>query len=79
LAARHGISLPNSPGTVDPDYRGELRILLQNGGTASVLIRRGDRIAQLVFSRFETPEVEETEVLSETPRGEGGFGSTGRA
>jgi dUTP pyrophosphatase len=78
LAARHGITLPNSPGTIDPDYRGEVRILLQNGGSEGVLIRRGDRIAQLVFARFETPVVEEAETLSETPRGEGGFGSTGR-
>jgi len=78
LAARHGITLPNSPGTIDPDYRGEVRILLQNAGPAPVAIRRGERIAQLVFARFEAPLVEEAPFLSETSRGEGGFGSTGR-
>lgn len=78
LAARYGITLPNSPGTIDPDYRGEVRILLQNAGPAPVAIRRGERIAQLVFARFEAPFVEEAPVLSETMRGEGGFGSTGR-
>jgi dUTP pyrophosphatase len=78
LAARHGITLPNSPGTIDPDYRGEVRVLLQNTGPAPVSIHRGDRIAQLVFARFEAPPIEEAETLSETQRGEGGFGSTGR-
>jgi dUTP pyrophosphatase len=78
LAARHGITLPNSPGTIDPDYRGEVRVLLQNTGPAPVSIHRGDRIAQLVFARFEVPPIEEAETLSETQRGEGGFGSTGR-
>jgi dUTP pyrophosphatase len=78
LAARFGITLPNSPGTVDPDYRGELKILLQNGGSAAVPIRRGERIAQLVFARFESPMVEEADGFSETVRGGGGFGSTGR-
>ena len=77
LAARYGITLPNSPGTIDPDYRGELKVLLQNGGPAPVSIGRGDRIAQLVFARFETPEVVEADHLQETDRGEGGFGSTG--
>lgn len=77
LAARHGITLPNSPGTIDPDYRGELKVLLQNTGREPVTICRGDRIAQLVFARFESPLVEEARSLSETIRGEGGFGSTG--
>lgn len=77
LAARFGITLPNSPGTVDPDYRGELRVLLQNGGSDPVSIGRGERIAQLVFARFEAPEVVEADDLSQTDRGEGGFGSTG--
>jgi dUTP pyrophosphatase len=58
LAARHGITLPNSPGTIDPDYRGELKVLMQNTGTEAVPIGRGDRIAQLVFARFEAPEVQ---------------------
>jgi dUTP pyrophosphatase len=77
LAARYGITLPNSPGTIDPDYRGELKVLLQNGGAGAVTIRRGERIAQLVFSRFEAPQVAEVDSLSETKRGAGGFGSTG--
>jgi dUTP pyrophosphatase len=77
LAARHGITLPNSPGTIDPDYRGELKVLLQNGGGAPVTIKRGERIAQLVFARFEAPEVAEVDSLSKTERGAGGFGSTG--
>ena len=79
LAARHGITLPNSPGTIDPDYRGELKVLMQNTGAEPVTIHRGERIAQLVFARFEAPEVEEAEEVSETLRGEGGFGSTGRS
>ena len=77
LAARFGVTLPNSPGTIDPDYRGELKVILQNGGPQPVPIRRGERIAQLIFARFETPEVVEAEDLSDTHRGEGGFGSTG--
>jgi len=77
LAARHGITLPNSPGTIDSDYRGELRILMQNLGPDSVEIGRGDRIAQLVFNRCLAPLVEETSALSATGRGDGGFGSTG--
>lgn len=79
LALRHGITLPNSPGTIDPDYRGELRVVLQNLGSEPVTLARGERIAQLVFARFEAPVVEEAEALSETGRGSGGFGSTGRA
>ena len=79
LALRHGVTLPNSPGTIDPDYRGELRIIMQNLGPAPVTLARGERIAQLVFGRFEAPEVEEAEEVSKTLRGEGGFGSTGRA
>ncbi len=77
LALRHGVTLPNSPGTIDPDYRGELRIILQNSGTAPVTFTRGDRIAQLVFQRFSTPEVIETTELGATARSEDGFGSTG--
>ncbi|MFP3948179.1 MAG: dUTP diphosphatase [Gemmatimonadota bacterium] len=79
LAARHGITLPNSPGTIDPDYRGELKVLMQNLGEEAVEVRRGERIAQLVFARYEAPTVEETTEVTETARGEGGFGSTGRA
>jgi dUTP pyrophosphatase len=77
LAVRHGVTLPNSPGTIDPDYRGEIRVALQNLGAAPVTIRRSERIAQMVFARFEVLQVEETELLSETQRGVGGFGSTG--
>jgi len=77
LALRHGITLPNAPGTIDPDYRGELKVILQNGGDDGVMIRRGDRIAQLVFARFEAPELREVDALGETTRGAGGFGSTG--
>ena len=77
LALRHGITLPNSPGTIDPDYRGELRIILQNNGTEPVSFARGDRIAQLVFQRFAAPEVIEASELGVTARGEVGFGSTG--
>lgn len=78
LALRHGITLPNSPGTIDPDYRGELRIILQNTGPETVELARGERIAQLVFARFVAPDVREASDLSDTDRGEGGFGSTGR-
>ena len=77
LALRHGVTLPNSPGTIDPDYRGELRVILQNSGTEPVTFKRGDRIAQLVFHRFSAPEVVEVSELGATVRGENGFGSTG--
>lgn len=77
LAVRHGITLPNSPGTIDPDYRGELKVPLQNLGPDAVPLARGERVAQLVFARFETPAVQEAAQLSGTERGEGGFGSTG--
>ena len=78
LALKHGITLPNAPGTIDPDYRGELKVIMQNGGSEPVRIARGERIAQLVFARFEVPEVVEQAELGETARGAGGFGSTGR-
>lgn len=77
LALKHGVTLPNSPGTIDPDYRGELRVIMQNTGAEPVAIARGERIAQLVFARFEAPEVVEAVELSNTERGTGGFGSTG--
>lgn len=79
LALKHGITVPNSPGTIDPDYRGELRVILQNLGGDTVHLERGERIAQLVFARFEAPELVEVEALSATSRGDGGFGSTGTA
>jgi dUTP pyrophosphatase len=77
LALRHGITLPNSPGTIDPDYRGEVRIIMQNRGSEAVTLRRGERIAQLVFSRFEVPAIAQADELSATERGDAGFGSTG--
>ncbi|MGQ0643861.1 MAG: dUTP diphosphatase [Gemmatimonadaceae bacterium] len=78
LALTHGITVPNAPGTIDPDYRGELKILMQNLGAEAVTIHRGDRIAQLVFARYELPQIEESSELSATMRGADGFGSTGR-
>jgi dUTP diphosphatase len=77
LALRHGITMPNAPGTIDSDYRGELRVILQNGGTEPVTIARGDRIAQIVFARYETPEIVDATELEMSTRGGGGFGSTG--
>lgn len=79
LALKHGVTLPNSPGTIDPDYRGELRVIMQNLGPDPVTLERGERIAQLVFARFEAPEIQEVDEVSATDRGEGGFGSTGTA
>ncbi|MBT8488025.1 MAG: dUTP diphosphatase [Gemmatimonadetes bacterium] len=79
LALKHGITLPNSPGTIDPDYRGELRVIMQNTGPDAVTLTRGERIAQLVFARFEAPEIGEVEEVTATERGAGGFGSTGTA
>jgi dUTP pyrophosphatase len=77
LALRHGITMPNAPGTIDSDYRGEVRVILQNLGSEAVTIVRGDRIAQLVFARYETPELVDVTELEQSRRGAGGFGSTG--
>ena len=77
LALRHGLTLPNSPGTIDPDYRGELKVILQNLGSDPITLSRGERVAQLVFARFVAPDVVEVHVTEGTERGEGGFGSTG--
>jgi dUTP pyrophosphatase len=77
LALKYGITLPNAPGTIDSDYRGELRVIVMNAGQTPVRIGRGDRIAQLVFARYEAPVLSETDRLEETARGAGGFGSTG--
>ena len=77
LALRHGITMPNAPGTIDSDYRGEVRVILQNLGAEPVTIVRGDRIAQLVFARYETPELVDATELEQSSRGAGGFGSTG--
>lgn len=79
LAADHGITLVNTPGLIDAGYRGELRVLLLNTDrTRAFRVMPGDRIAQLVIVKVETPELAEVGELSETVRGEGGFGSTGR-
>jgi dUTP pyrophosphatase len=77
LALKHGLTMPNAPGTIDSDYRGELKVILQNGGSEPVTIVRGDRIAQVVFARYETPDVIDATELAESGRGAGGFGSTG--
>jgi len=77
LALRHGIGVLNSPGTIDSDYRGEVGVILVNLGEAPFPVRRGDRIAQLVFARVETVEWDEAEDLAGSDRGAGGFGSTG--
>jgi len=79
LALRHGIGVLNAPGTIDSDYRGEVGVILVNLGEAPFSVRRGDRIAQLVFARVETVEWEEAEDLGDSGRGAGGFGSTGVA
>jgi len=79
LAARHGITLPNAPGLIDAGYRGEVRVLLLNADSRETFhVAPGDRIAQLVLVRHESPELIEVESLEETVRGTGGFGSSGR-
>ncbi|MCX7909600.1 MAG: dUTP diphosphatase [Ignavibacteria bacterium] len=77
LALKYGIFALNSPGTIDSDYRGEIRIILANFGKEPFVINCGDRIAQLVVAKYEKVEWEETSSLPETNRGSGGFGSTG--
>lgn len=77
LALKHGISLPNTPGTIDSDYRGELKVILINLGAESFEIRRGDRIAQLVVAPVQLGRMVEVAELDDTARGVGGFGSTG--
>jgi dUTP pyrophosphatase len=78
LAARHGVALVNAPGTIDSDYRGEVKVILVNLGEAPVTFARGDRIAQLVVAPVTRVEVVVAEELAETDRGSGGFGSTGQ-
>jgi dUTP pyrophosphatase len=77
LALKHGISVPNTPGTIDSDYRGELKVILINHGTEPFAIHRGDRIAQLILAPVTLAEWNEVAGLDETGRGAGGFGSTG--
>jgi len=79
LALRHGVTTLNSPGTVDADYRGEVHVILVNLGPEAFIVRRGDRIAQLLISPVVQARWREVENLDNTARGEGGFGSTGAA
>ncbi|MBX9461114.1 MAG: dUTP diphosphatase [Brevundimonas sp.] len=78
LALKHGITCLNSPGTIDSDYRGEVGVILINHGQEPFVIKRGERIAQLVIAKCEQARMLEVEALDETERGAGGFGSTGR-
>ena len=78
LAAKHGVTVLNSPGTIDADYRGEISVLLINHGDAPFTIRRGERIAQMVIAAVVMAELVPAAALSTTDRGSGGFGSTGR-
>jgi dUTP pyrophosphatase len=78
LAAKHGITVLNSPGTIDADYRGEIAVLLINHGSTAFAIKRGERIAQMVVAKVEQAELVMVQTLGETERGSGGFGSTGR-
>lgn len=77
LAAKYGVSLLNTPGTIDWDYRGELRVIMINFGKELFNVNRGDRIAQIIFSKVETPIIKIVEEIEETDRGIDGFGSTG--
>jgi len=78
LALKHGIALVNAPGTIDPDYRGEIGVIVINHGSDSFTIKNGERIAQMVFAPFSRALLEEVDELDGTERGEGGFGHTGR-
>lgn len=78
LASKYGVVVLNAPGTIDADYRGEVKVILSNFGEATFEIRRGDRIAQMVVAPVAAAQFTETLVLDDTARGSGGFGSTGR-
>ncbi|HEX2787973.1 MAG TPA: dUTP diphosphatase [Ignavibacteria bacterium] len=78
LALKHGITVLNSPGTIDADYRGEVKVLLINHGKNEFVVKFGERIAQMIIAKYEKVELEEREALTETVRGAGGYGSTGR-
>lgn len=78
LAAKHGIGIVNSPGTIDADYRGEIKIILVNLSDQEFTLNPGERIAQMVIARYERVTLIEADSLGETERGEGGFGSTGK-
>nr|WP_234572997.1 dUTP diphosphatase [Rhodohalobacter sp. 614A] len=77
LAYKHGITMLNSPGTIDSDYRGEIKVIAINHGEESFTINRGDRIAQMVIAQFQQIEIQKVFELPKTKRGDGGFGSTG--
>lgn len=77
LALKHGLTLLNTPGTIDADYRGEIKVIVINLGDKEYILKRGERIAQMIFSRVERAELIEVENLDDTDRGEGGFGHTG--
>ena len=78
LAAKNNISVLNTPGTIDSDYRGEIKVILFNHGSGDFLINNNDRIAQMIISAHIQAQMEEVEILSETERGSGGFGHTGK-
>ncbi len=78
MAAKHGITVLNTPGTIDPDYRGEVKLIMVNLSNESYTIEKGERLAQAVFARYEQLEWELVQELDETQRGAGGFGSTGK-
>ena len=78
LAYKHGISIVNSPGTIDADYRGEIKVLLINFSDTDFVVNNGDRIAQMVIAKHETVIWDAAEQLSDTARGEGGYGHTGK-
>jgi len=78
LAYKHGITVLNAPGTIDADYRGEIKVLLINHGDTSFVIKHGERIAQMIIAKHETIQWNSVEQLSETGRGSGGYGSTGK-
>ena len=77
LAVKHGLAMVNAPGTIDADYRGELQVILINLGADDFVLRRGDRMAQLVIQKVERPQIVEVQTLDDTTRGAQGFGSTG--
>jgi len=78
LAINHGITLLNTPGTIDADYRGEIKVIVINLGDKEYILKKGERIAQMVFSQVETAQLIEVQDLDNTDRGEGGFGHTGK-
>ncbi|MDD3853058.1 MAG: dUTP diphosphatase [Syntrophomonadaceae bacterium] len=78
LAINHGITLLNAPGTIDADYRGEIKVIVINLGDKEYILKKGERIAQMVFSQVETAQLVEVQDLDNTDRGEGGFGHTGK-